>query len=362
MISRALQLDNGEMMKFDEIKELCHESQNEMKSHILSLTMPPWALGDLLDNAVKLAGIQRTKNINIDKKNIFIFASDHGVVEEGVSAFPQEVTTQMMYNFASAGAAISVLAKQAKANTLVIDMGVNGDLSELESSNSIISHKIAKGTKNFSKGEAMTSEQAQKCLDVGINLANEYSNSTDIFAIGEMGIGNTTSATAIAAALLDKGLEEITGHGTGINDETKKKKISIIEKSLKLHKDNLNDPIGILRCIGGFEIAAMTGLVLGAAQLGKPIVIDGVIATAAALLAFKIDPNVSNYLFASHKSVEPAHQYMLDLMDLRPMLDLNLRLGEGSGTPLAMNLLESSVCIVNEMATFESAAVSNKTS
>jgi nicotinate-nucleotide--dimethylbenzimidazole phosphoribosyltransferase len=177
-----------------------------------------------------------------------------------------------------------------------------------------------------------------------------------------MGIGNTTSATAISAALLDLDIETVTGYGTGIDDLTKKRKVQIIKQALELHRKNLNGPVEILTHLGGFEIGGMVGLVLGAAALGKPIVIDGVIATAAALLAFKINPYVADYLFASHKSVEPAHEYMLKMLGLKPMLDMNLRLGEGSATPLAMNLLESSVRIVNEMATFQSAEVSNKTS
>lgn len=345
-------------MFIPEVRPLNKEMMDKAKEKILSLTMPPWALGDLLDLGQKICGITGSLKPRLENKKVFVFASDHGVTEEGISQFPSEVTAQMVYNFVNEGAAINVLSKHAGASTIVVDMGVKSDLRDLVSAEQIVNKKIAKGTNNMAKGPAMSKENALRSLEIGIQMVRDTEMNTDLYAVGEMGIGNTTAASAMISSFLDLAPKTCTGHGTGIDDERLSHKVKIIEQSLSLNKPNCNDPYDVLAKVGGFEIGAMAGMIIGAAHYQRPVLIDGVISTAAALLAYKLSPETKNYMILSHASVEPAHIFAYEHMDLNPLLKLNMRLGEGSGTPLAMNLCEASIKILTEMATFDSAGIS----
>ncbi|HBU06233.1 MAG TPA: nicotinate-nucleotide--dimethylbenzimidazole phosphoribosyltransferase, partial [Nitrospiraceae bacterium] len=286
------------------------------------------------------------------------FAGDHGVTEEGVSAFPKEVTQQMVLNFLRGGAGINVLARHAGADVVVVDIGVDHDFGEIEG---LINLKVINGTKNLTKEPAMTREEAIKCMETGIELADGYAKKGyKIFGTGDMGIGNTTPSSAIAAVLTGRPVSEVTGKGTGITGESLQKKIKVIEKGINLNKPNPNDAIDVLSKVGGAEIGGIAGLILGTASNRIPVIIDGFISTAGALIAYCIDPKVKDYIFAAHNSVEIGHKIMLDKMGLLPILDLNLRLGEGTGAALAMLMIEAGLKIYKEMATFGEAGVSEK--
>lgn len=333
-------------------------AMNEAKAHIAQLTMPPWALGKILDLAVDLSGINGCFPPKVSRKNIVVMAGDHGVVSEGVSQFPQEVTVQMVDNFVNGGAGINVLSRLNHCSVTVVDMGVAEDLSALARSKKIISHKVALGTKNMFREPAMTLEEARRSLEAGIQVALDLDASTDVFGTGEMGIGNTTPSTAITSVITGVLCSEIAGRGTGINSEALKHKIEIIEKSIKLHNPSKRNPLDLLSKLGGFEIGGLAGLILGAASLRKPVVVDGFISTAAALLAAEFCPYAIEYMIASHQSKEAGHKVMLDHLGLKPLLSLDLRLGEGTGGALAMNLIDAAFRIVTEMATFQDAGVS----
>lgn len=331
------------------------------RDHIAKLTMPYWALGRVLDLAVDLVSIQKTLKPNTLKKSVFVMASDHGIVDQGVSAYPKAVTAQMVGNFLAGGAAINVLGKLAGAEVYVVDMGVDADLTSFADKKNFIQKKISRGTKDFSQEMAMSREEALASIEVGINLAFEYSPHTDIFATGDMGIGNTTSSAAIAASITKHPVEVLVGRGTGIDDQRFAHKTNLIIKALDLHSPDPRDPIDILAKVGGFEIGALTGLILGASALGKMVMVDGYISTAAALLAKEFSPNVTNFMALSHSSAEKGHELMCEHIGLKPLLHLNLRLGEGTGAALAFNLVEAAARIMKEMATFGEAAVSEKT-
>jgi nicotinate-nucleotide--dimethylbenzimidazole phosphoribosyltransferase len=289
------------------------------------------------------------------KKVIFTFAGDHGVVAEGVSAFPKEVTPQMVLNFLNGGAGVNVLARHVGADVLVVDVGVDYDFNAVPG---LINRKVARGTRNFAKGPAMTREEALAAVEVGIELANQAkSEGVSILGTGEMGIGNTTPASAIIAAISGKSVREVTHRGTGINDAALENKIRVIEEGLALNKPDPRDPLDVLTKVGGLEIAAIAGLVIGAAANRLPVVIDGFISTAGALIASEMHPNIREYIFAAHESVEIGHRLMLEHMAAEPILDLRLRLGEGTGAALAIGLIEAGVKILKEMATFEEAGV-----
>ncbi len=327
------------------------------KARLDNLTKPPGSLGRLEEFAQRLVGIQATENPAIDKKIIFVFAGDHGVTDEGVSAFPKEVTSQMVYNFLAGGAAINVLARHAGAEVVVVDIGVDFDF---EGAEGLIDKKVVRGTKNFVKGPAMTRDEAMKCIEVGMGLARDYAaKGYNLFGTGEMGIGNTTPSSAIAAVLTGKTVTEVTGRGTGISDSGFNNKVRIIEEGIRINRPNPLDPIDVLSKVGGAEIAGIAGLVLGAAECRVPVVIDGLISTAGALIAYAINPAVKDYIFAGHKSVEAGHTSMLEKMGLKPIVDLDLRLGEGTGGALAMLLIEGGLKIYKEMATFDEAGVSD---
>ncbi|MDI6793920.1 MAG: nicotinate-nucleotide--dimethylbenzimidazole phosphoribosyltransferase [bacterium] len=323
------------------------------------LALPKDSLGRLQVIARQIAGITGRINPPYEKKVILTMAGDHGVVEEGVSAFPQEVTPQMVYNFVRGRAGVNVLARHVGAEVIVVDMGVAADMTDLVESSRIISKKVDYGTKNFTKGPAMNYEQAVQSLESGIEIVNNLTKTgLDILGVGDMGIGNTTPSSAIAAVFTGRKVEEVTGRGTGIDDETLKRKIEAIKSGLALNQPDPAKPVDVLAKVGGFEIGGIAGAILGAAALRVPVVIDGLIAGAGALIATELSPTVKEYIFAGHRSVEQGHKIMLERMGLRPLLDLDFRLGEGTGAALGISLLEASIKILNQIATFEEAGVS----
>ncbi len=327
-----------------------------------ALTMPYWALGRLLDLAEELAGITRSMRPPVAGKAIFTMAGDHGVVAEGVSKYPQEVTPQMVYNFVAGGAGINALARQAGAAVRVVDMGVAADLGELAASGKIISRRIGPGTQNMARGPAMSRDDAIRAVEAGIDIARQAASAVDVFGTGEMGIGNTTPSSAIVAALSGRPAAEVTGHGTGIDAEQFALKVRVIEKSLQVNRPDPKDGIDVLAKVGGFEIGGIAGLILGAAAQKKPVVVDGFISTAGALIAHALCPTAGEYMIAAHRSVEKGHSVALEILGKQPLIDLDLRLGEGTGAALAMNFLEAAVRILTEVATFDEAMVSKATS
>jgi nicotinate-nucleotide--dimethylbenzimidazole phosphoribosyltransferase len=330
------------------------------KNRLELLAMPHWALGDLMDLAIELAGITRSITPSVKKKAIVTMAGDHGVTQEGVSKFPSEVTPQMVVNFVNGGAGINALARQARADVFVVDMGVNADLSELVRSGKLIDKKVGPGTNNIAKGQAMSHGLAKRSIEAGIEVANHLSKEYDILGTGDMGIGNTTPSTAIAAVITKKEVSELAGRGTGLDDEQLNHKIKIIEKAITINNPNAKNGIDVLAKVGGFEIGGIAGLILGAAANQKPVVVDGFISTAGALIAYTIEPFVKDYLIFSHRSVEPGHGAMqAHLGCTKPLLDLKFRLGEGTGSALAMNLVEAAVAVLTEIDTFEEAAVAS---
>jgi nicotinate-nucleotide--dimethylbenzimidazole phosphoribosyltransferase len=319
-------------------------------------TKPLGSLGLLEEMARRIAAIRRDLSPQVGNKVIFTFAGDHGIVEEGVSAFPKEVTPQMVLNFLRGGAGVNVLARHSGAEVRVVDVGVDFDF---EPAPGLIMKKIARGTRNFAKESAMTLEQAVAAIEVGIELANQAKREgVSMVGTGEMGIGNTSPSSAIIAAFAGCGVREVTHRGTGINDAALEHKIAVIEAGLALNRPNPEDPLDVLAKVGGLEIAGIAGLVLGAAANRIPVVVDGFISTAGALIASELHPSVRDYIFAAHASVEIGHRMMLERIGVAPVLDLKLRLGEGTGAALAMGLMDASLKVLNEMATFAEAGVS----
>ena len=287
-------------------------------------------------------------------------AGDHGVTVEGVSKFPSEVTPQMVVNFVNGGAGINALARQVGAEVYVVDMGVNADLSDLVRSGKVIDKKVGPGTNNIAKKQAMSHALAKRAVEYGIEVANDLAERYDILGTGDMGIGNTTPSTAIAAVITGKDIAELTGRGTGLDDQQLLHKCKIVEKAITINNPDRKNGLDILAKVGGFEIGGIAGLILGAAAKQKPVVVDGFISTAGALIANAIEPFVKDYLIFSHKSVEPGHKAMQEHLGCRkPLLDLNLRLGEGTGGALAMNIVEAAVAVLTEVATFAEAAVAS---
>ena len=330
----------------------------KIQARLDDLTKPPGSLGRLEEIAMKYALAKATDRPVLNKKKVFCFAADHGVAAEGVSAFPVEVTPQMVYNMLGGGAAINVLSRYTGADLDVVDMGVNHDFADHPS---LRKHKVRYGSANMAQGPAMTIGEAAQAVMTGATLAREArEHGYDLLATGEMGIANTTPATALFAVLLDLPVECVTGRGTGIDDKTLDHKITTIKQAIKVNSKNLATPLETLAALGGFEIAGICGLVLGAASVGMPVVVDGFISSAGAVAAMKLSCQVSDYLFFSHLSNEQGHKAVMSKLGARPILDLDLRLGEGTGAALAMQVIESSVKIYNEMATFSSAQVSEK--
>ncbi len=324
-----------------------------------TLTKPAGSLGRLEDIACQLAGIQRSYKPSITNKWVVVAAADHGVVDEGVSAFPQSVTAQMVANFLNGGAAVSALARQAGANVKIIDAGVANPIPGITTN--LIDAKLANGTKNFAQGPAMPREHAVEILQKGIQLAEELSSEgADLIAVGEMGIGNTTAASAITAVMLGKSAKTVTGHGTGIDEVTRLKKAYVVSKAISTNDPKPENPVDVLAKIGGYEIGFLAGVILGAAKTQTLVVLDGFISTSAALIAAAIAPTSTQYMLASHKSVEPGHILALVHLGLKPAVDLDMRLGEASGAVLSITIIEAAVRVHNEMATFEEAQVSGK--
>ncbi|MCH7335007.1 nicotinate-nucleotide--dimethylbenzimidazole phosphoribosyltransferase [Acinetobacter sp. NIPH 2699] len=337
--------------------------QPEMKAKLQAeqrqsqLTKPTGALGDLEQIAIQLASLQSTAHPQIQQPWISVFAGDHGVVEENISAYPQAVTRQMLQNFASGGAAISVIAKHHQAHLQVIDCGTVGDVYDYIG---VERHCIRAGTANFAKQTAMSESECAAALQLGkdsVDLAK--SNDADVFIAGEMGIGNTCSASALACLLLNESAEQLTGVGTGINNEQLQHKIAVIDRAAKLHQSHTdNDVFKILAAVGGLEIAAMTGAYLRCAQIGLPIIVDGFISSVAALCAIRIQPQVREWMLFGHQSAEYGHQRILKELNAQPILNMNLRLGEGSGAGAALSMIQLACVLHNQMATFAEAAVS----
>ncbi len=323
-----------------------------------NLTKPPGSLGRLEAIACRLVAITGEANPTFNQKRIITIAADHGVVAEGVSAYPQEVTAQMVANFLNGGAAINVLARHVGAEVVVVDAGVAADL---KSHPNLVSRKIGKGTRNMAHEPAMSCEQAIAAIEAGIEIAEaEFAKDADLIGTGEMGIGNTTASSAITAVMTGAPVAQVTGRGTGIDDAALQRKIGVVQRAIDLHQPNPEDPIDVLAKVGGFEIGALAGVIVASAAHRVPLLVDGFISTASALLAAGLCPRVKAYLFSSHRSAEVGHQIALDFLGLQPILDLDLWLGEGTGAALAMPILEASVKLLNEMASFDEAGVSKK--
>ena len=334
------------------------EKLAQAQSQLDSLTKPPGSLGRLEELGARYAAIKGLDSPRVRQKAVYVFAADHGVAGQGVSAYPSEVTPQMVFNFLKGGAAINVLAKHFNAEVSVVDMGVNYDFGDTPK---LLNKKIAMGTADLSRGPSMTRPQAEKAIQVGVDLAcGAVERGVDILGAGDMGIANTTASVAIVAALAQRPVKEITGRGTGIDDQTLQTKIDMVEKALQINRPDLNDPLDVLAKVGGFEIAGICGFILGSAVSHTPVVIDGLISGAAALIAQRLNPAVGDYMFMSHRSKEPAHTVVLDQIQQEPLFDFGMRLGEGTGAVVGMSLLEAGVKIFSEMATFEDAGVSNK--
>jgi len=319
---------------------------------------PAGSLGLLEPLSARLASIKGCMDVRLEKKVIVTCAGDHGVVAEGVSLFPQEVTAQMVYNFVNGGASISVLARHANATVRVADLGVNADF---DPSLPIFHKKVAKGTRNFAKEPAMSREQAVESIEAGIDIVDALVNEDrlDMLGTGDMGIGNTTPSSAIIAAFSGIPVEKLTGRGTGIGEEALLNKIRVIESAIALHRPDPSDALDVLSKVGGFEIGGLAGLVIGAAKHGIPVVCDGLISTAGALVACELAPGAKEYLFVSHKSVEVGHAYMHERLGLSPILDLGLRLGEGTGAALSMEIMDAATRVLTEIKTFEEVGIHN---
>lgn len=341
------------------IAPLDEKSMAAARERQAELTKPAGSLGRLESLSIQLAGITGRLDPPLTERAIIVAAGDHGVTAEGVSAYPAAVTPQMVLNFLNGGAAINVLARQAGARVVVLDAGVAADLPAHPD---LIGRKVGYGTANFTQGPAMTCAQAVEAIEAGLAaLTREVERGLHLVGTGDMGIGNTTPSSAICAALTGAAIAEVTGRGTGIDEATRRHKIAVIEKALAANQPDPQDGLDMLAKIGGFEIGAIAGVILGAAAHRIPVLVDGFISTAGAMIAAALAPLSRHYMIAAHRSVEPGHRLMQEHLDLQPIFQLDLRLGEGTGAALAMPVVASAVAILNEMATFSSANVSNKT-
>ena len=344
----------------EKIRGLNEDYVARAQKHLDSLTKPIGSLGLLESVAAQYVAWREEDRPEVARKAVYVFAGDHGICDEGISAYPREVTPQMVENFLAGGAGINVLSRHAGADVVVVDAGVDADFKEHPG---LIRHKIRRGTRNFAREAAMTQEEVEAALMLGIELAQRAKREgRTLIALGEMGIGNTTSASAIVAMLTGASVERVTGMGTGLSNERTAHKAHVIDAALAMHfKDRikaLDDPLEILRRVGGLEIAAIAGMVLGAASERIAVVIDGFICTSGAAIACAMVPAAKAALFAGHQSEEPGHAIILSSMGLKPILQLGMRLGEGTGAVLSFNLIEASLKIYREMATFASAGVS----
>ncbi|MCB2182917.1 MAG: nicotinate-nucleotide--dimethylbenzimidazole phosphoribosyltransferase [Desulfobulbaceae bacterium] len=337
-----------------DIKPLDQSFMEQAQVRLDNLTKPPGSLGTLETVAQKICGILQTLTPDVSRKIILTFAADHGVTEEGVSSVPQEVTRQMVFNFLRGGAGVNVLARHVGAEVRVVDVGVASDVQ----GDGLICRKVRAGTANFAKGQAMAVQEALAAIGVGVEAARQaIEDGAKILGTGEMGIGNTTPSAAIFAVLLGLSPESITGRGTGIDDAALEHKIAIIKQGLKLNSTYCHTPLGTLAAVGGLEIAAICGMILEAARSRIPVVVDGFISSAGALVALKLCEKTADFCFFSHMSAEQGHRLFFEKIGHSPLLDLGMRLGEGTGAALAMSIIEGGVKVINEMATFDEAGV-----
>ncbi len=335
------------------------EAMRAAEARQMSLTKPPGSLGRLEDVSVQLAGIFGVERPAIRGRAVIVAAGDHGVVAQGVTGYPQAVTAQMVRNFLAGGAAISVMARLAGVRQIVVDAGIAA--AGIPDQPGLRNLRIGRGTADMSRGPAMSREQAVRCLEAGAALARELAASgVDLIATGDMGIGNTTASSAIAAAMTGRPPAETTGEGTGRNPEELRHKVAVVGKALEVNAPDPTDPVGVLAKVGGFEIGVLAGVVLGAASERRAVVLDGFISGAAALIAHGLSPAVRDYLIASHRSAEKGHRAVLAHMQLEPLLDLGMRLGEGTGAVLSMGIIESAAACLAGMATFGEAGVSDR--
>ena len=345
-------------MKFPTIPAIDDKKRQEAALRQDTLTKPRGSMGMLETLSVDIAGMTGQIAPELKNRSVFLMAADHGIAREGVSPYPSEVTAQMVMNFLNHGAAINVLTRQAHSDVVIVDIGVNYDFPETEG---LVRRKIVRGTANMLNGPAMSAEQAEAALQIGMDVLNEAADQgLQMAAIGEMGIGNTTSASAITAVLCGKAPAEVTGPGTGLDEAGIRRKVSIIERVLENRQPDADDPMDILCKVGGVEIAGMAGTAIAAAARRIPLVMDGLISTAAAALADAMVPGVRNYLIAGHRSPEIGHRLLLEKLGKKPLLQLDMRVGEGTGAALAFNLVDASLNILRDMATFESAGISDK--
>jgi nicotinate-nucleotide--dimethylbenzimidazole phosphoribosyltransferase len=341
----------------DQIKPIDLSVAAMAQQKLDSLTKPPGSLGRLEECAIKYVAARSDINAKISQPTILTFAGDHGVAAEKVSAFPQEVTPQMVANFANGGAGVNVLARHVGAKLKIIDIGVAAPCDFP----GVINRKIAPGTANMAKGPAMTIEQTRQAIKVGIEeVQKAIDEGATLIGTGDMGIANTTPSAAIYSVLLGISPSETTGRGTGLNCQGLEHKVKVIEKAIEINHDQLSEPLSVLAALGGFEIAGICGTILGATSKQVPVVVDGFISGAAAVTAIKLKPEIKEYCFFSHLSAEAGHRNAMKKLGIKPLLDLGFRLGEGTGAALAFNLIEAGLKIMNEMATFDSAGVSKK--
>ncbi len=317
------------------------------------LAKPPGSLGRLEELSIQIAGITGKVHNKMEKKHLLVFAADNGVVAEGVSSAPQSVTLMQTINLTRHKTGASVLAKHFGCEITVCDVGVNADIQEER----VLNRKVAYGTQNIACGPAMSREQAEKAIQIGYDLA--MATDADVLGIGEMGIGNTTTSSAVLAVLLDADVEAVTGRGGGITDQSFTKKKAVIRQAITVNSPNKNDVVDVLSKVGGFDLAAMCGAFIGAAASCRPVVIDGFISAIAALCAVRLCPEVQGYLVPSHASYEIGYRLAMDAMDLQPIFLLGMRLGEGSGCPLAFQVLDAACSIINDMATFAEANIND---
>jgi nicotinate-nucleotide--dimethylbenzimidazole phosphoribosyltransferase len=340
-------------MTFDPYPDL----ENRVRQRLDSLTKPVGSLGRLEEIALRFALMRQEEMPSPARKGLYVFCADHGIVEQGVSRYPQDVTRQMMRNFLDGGAAINVLCRRLQIRPMIIDMGVCGAPMP-----GTINKRIRPATHNFAAGPAMTRDEAERALAIGRGLAEDAASDYDLVGMGEMGIGNTSSATAILSVYSGRSTYETAGPGTGLDSQGVRRKAEVIEGALRLHRPDPADGAGVLAAVGGFEIGAIAGFILGASRLRLPVVLDGFTCCAAALIARAVEPDALSTVFFSHMSKEPGHRLMLDVLEANAYFDLGLRLGEGTGSALMIGIIDSAVRLYREMATFEEAGVSGSSS
>lgn len=343
----------------DAIQPIDQDCLSRTQGRLDRLTKPVGSLGRLEELAARYVAMTGEERPSSPRAAVFTFAADHGVTDEGVSAYPRAVTAQMVLNFLRGGAGVNVLASHVGAEVRVVDIGVAHEFGPLSG---LLHRKVASGTKNWAREPAMTRDEAVRALEVGVTLARAaVHDGIGLLGTGDMGIGNTTASTAMTAVLTGESVATVTGRGTGLDDAGLARKVAVIEQALRTHRPDPTDPIDVLAKVGGFEIAGIAGLILGAAACRRPVVLDGFITGAAALIAAGLQPLCREYLIASHLSVERGHQAVLQKLGLRPLLDLDLRLGEGTGACLGISLVHAAIKILTQMATFDQAGVSERT-